>query len=133
MILQQDEPEDYVIATGITTSVRDFIKMAFAEVGIEIAFKGKDEKEVGVVVACSDPSYFVETGKEVVAVDPAYYRPTEVDLLVGDPTKSQTKLGWKPAYDLQMLVSEMVAADVELFQRQKLLKDSGYSIKNQFE
>jgi GDPmannose 4,6-dehydratase len=133
LILQQDEPEDYVIATGITTSVRDFIKMAFAEVGIEIAFKGKDEKEVGVVVACSDPSYFVETGKEVVAVDPAYYRPTEVDLLVGDPTKSQTKLGWKPAYDLQMLVSEMVAADVELFQRQKLLKDSGYSIKNQFE
>ena len=133
LILQQDEPEDYVIATGITTSVRDFIKMAFAEVGIEIQFKGKDEKEVGVVVACSDPSYFVETGKEVVAVDPAYYRPTEVDLLVGDPTKSQTKLGWKPAYDLQMLVSEMVAADVELFQRQKLLKDSGYSIKNQFE
>ena len=133
LILQQDEPEDYVIATGITTSVRDFIKMAFAEVGIEIAFKGKDEKEVGVVVACNDPNYIVETGKEVVAVDPAYYRPTEVDLLVGDPTKSQTKLGWKPAYDLQMLVSEMVAADVELFQRQKLLKDSGYSIKNQFE
>ena len=81
LILQQDQPEDYVIATGITTSVRDFIKQAFAEVGIEIEFKGKAEKEVGIVVACNDPSYIVETGKEVVAVDPAYYRPTEVDLL----------------------------------------------------
>jgi len=133
LILQQDQPEDYVIATGITTSVRDFIKMAFGEVGIEIEFKGKEEKEVGIVVACNDPSYMVETGKEVVAVDPAYYRPTEVDLLVGDPTKAQTQLGWKPAYDLSMLVSEMVASDVEIFQREKLLKDSGYSIKNQFE
>ncbi len=133
LILQQDQPEDYVIATGITTSVRDFIKQAFAEVGIELEFKGKEEKEVGIVVACNDPSYFVETGKEVVSVDPAYYRPTEVDLLVGDPTKAQTQLGWKPAYDLSMLISEMVAADVELVQRQKLLKDSGYSIKNQFE
>jgi GDPmannose 4,6-dehydratase len=133
LILQQDQPEDYVIATGITTSVRDFIKQAFAEVGIELEFKGKEEKEVGIVVACNDPSYLVEIGKEVVSVDPAYYRPTEVDLLVGDPTKAQTQLGWKPAYDLSMLISEMVAADVELVQRQKLLKDSGYSIKNQFE
>jgi len=133
LILQQDEPEDYVIATGITTSVRDFTKQAFAEVGIEIEFKGKAEKEVGIVAACNDPSYIVEVGKEVVAVDPAYYRPTEVDLLVGDPHKAQSKLGWKPVYNLSMLISEMVASDVELFQRQKLLKDSGYSIKNQFE
>jgi len=85
------------------------------------------------VAACNDPSYIVEVGKEVVAVDPAYYRPTEVDLLVGDPHKAQSKLGWKPVYNLSMLISEMVASDVELFQRQKLLKDSGYSIKNQFE
>ncbi len=133
LILQQDKPEDYVIATGITTSVRDFIKQAFAEVGIEIEFKGKAEKEVGIVTGCNDPSYMLEVGKEVVAVDPAYYRPTEVDLLVGDPHKAQSQLGWKPVYNLSMLISEMVASDVELVQKQKLLKDSGYSIKNQFE
>jgi GDPmannose 4,6-dehydratase len=133
LILQQDEPTDYVIATGVTTHVRDFVKMAFAEVGITVEFKGEGVDEKGYVVSCSNPDFQVEAGTEVVAVDPKYFRPTEVELLIGDPTKSKTKLGWEPKYDLKGLVSEMVAADVELFQREKLLKESGYKIKNQFE
>jgi GDPmannose 4,6-dehydratase len=133
LILQQEVPEDYVIATGITTHVRDFVKLAFAEVGIELAFKGEGIDEIGYVVSSSNPDFQLETGKEVVAVDKKYFRPTEVDLLIGDPTKSRTKLGWRPKYDLQGLVREMVAADVELFQKEKLLKESGYIIKNQFE
>lgn len=133
LILQQDEPTDYVIATGVTTHVRDFVKMAFAEVGITVEFKGEGVDEKGYVVSCSNPDFQVAEGTEVVAVDPKYFRPTEVDLLIGDPTKSKTKLGWEPKYDLKGLVSEMVAADVELFQREKLLKESGYKIKNQFE
>jgi GDPmannose 4,6-dehydratase len=133
LILQQEKPEDFVIATGITTHVRDFVRMAFAEVGIVVEFKGEGVDERGYIVSCSNPGYQVEIGKEVVAVDPKYFRPTEVDLLIGDPTKCNEKLGWKPKYDLKALVSEMVVADVELFQREKLLKASGYSIKNQYE
>jgi GDPmannose 4,6-dehydratase len=133
LILQQDTPEDYVIATGVTTRVREFVRMAFAQLGIELEFKGEGADEKAYVVSCSNPDYQIEAGKEVVAVDKAYFRPTEVDLLIGDPTKSKTKLGWKPKYDLQGLVKEMVEADVELFIKEKLLKDSGYVIKNQFE
>jgi GDPmannose 4,6-dehydratase len=133
LILQQEKPEDYVIATGVTTRVREFVRMAFNEVGIEVEFKGEGADEKGYVVSCSNPDYQLETGKLVVAVDPKYFRPTEVDLLIGDPTKSNTKLGWKPKYDLAMLVSEMVATDVEHFRKEKLLKDYGYAIKNQFE
>ena len=133
LILQQDVPQDYVIATGVTTRVREFVRMAFKEVGIEVAFKGEGVEEKGYVVSCSNPDYQIETGKEVVAVDPKYFRPTEVDLLIGDPTKSKTVLGWTPKYDLQMLVSEMVLADVDHFRKEKLLKEYGYSIKNQFE
>lgn len=133
LILQQEVAEDYVIATGVTTRVREFVRMAFAEVGITINFRGEGVNETGYVVSCSNPDFQIEEGKEVVAVDAAYFRPTEVDLLIGDPTKSKTKLGWEPKYDLQGLVSEMVAADVENFQREKLLKSSGYTIKNQFE
>jgi GDPmannose 4,6-dehydratase len=133
LILQQPIPEDYVIATGITTSVRDFVQKAFAEVGIIIEFRGKEEKETGVVTSCKNPDFKVAVGKEVVSVDPRYYRPTEVDLLIGDPTKAQTQLNWKPKYDLSGLVKEMVAADVEIFKREKLLKESGYTIRNQFE
>jgi GDPmannose 4,6-dehydratase len=132
-ILQQDVPEDYVLATGVTTPVRDFVRMAFNEVGIELEFSGRDDNEKAVVVACNHPDYQVAIGKEVVAVDPKYYRPTEVDLLIGDPTKANTKLGWKPKYDLAMLVSEMVQCDVELFRREKHLKESGFEIKNQYE
>jgi GDPmannose 4,6-dehydratase len=133
LILQQDTPEDYVIATGVTTRVREFVRMSFAEVGITVEFKGEGADEKGYVVSCSNPDFQIEAGKEVVAVDKAYFRPTEVDLLIGDPTKSKTKLGWQPKYNLQGLVKEMVAADVELFRREKLLKDSGYIIRNQFE
>jgi GDPmannose 4,6-dehydratase len=132
-ILQQPKPEDFVIATGVTTPVREFVRMAFAEVGVEVKFKGKEEKEVGVVVSSSNPEFQVPVGKEVVAVDARYYRPTEVDLLIGDPTKAQQQLGWKPVYDLPMLVKEMVNADVELFRKEKVLKESGFSIKNQYE
>ncbi|MES2850136.1 MAG: GDP-mannose 4,6-dehydratase [Bacteroidota bacterium] len=113
-ILQQDKPEDYVIATGVTTTVRDFIKMAFAETGIEVEFTGEGVNEKGKVKSCSNPAYQLPVGQEVVAVDPEYFRPTEVELLIGDATKAKTKLGWTPKYDLAALVKEMVAADVAL-------------------
>jgi GDPmannose 4,6-dehydratase len=116
-ILQQDTPEDYVIATGITTPVRDFVRMAFAEVGIEVAFTGEGVNEVGVVTACNNEEFLLPVGKEIVAVDSRYFRPTEVELLIGDPTKSKTKLGWEPRYDLPALVKEMVAGDVDLFRK----------------
>jgi len=111
-ILQHDIAEDYVIATGITTTVRDFVCMAFAEAGITLDFKGEGVNERAVVVSCSNPEFRLEPGKEVVAVDPAYFRPTEVELLIGDPEKAMTKLGWKPTYDLAALVKEMVATDI---------------------
>ncbi len=132
LILQQEKPEDYVIATGITTYIRDFVKMAFAEVGVELKFEGTAENEVGIVVA-STGKYPVKIGQEVVKVDPRYYRPTEVDLLIGDPTKSQTKLGWKPKYSLDMLVKEMVESDLNLFEKDQFLKASGFKVKNEFE
>jgi GDPmannose 4,6-dehydratase len=132
-ILQHHTPEDFVLATGVTTTVRDFVRMAFHEIGVELEFHGKDDKERAVVVSASNPDFPLPVGKEVVAVDSEYFRPTEVDLLIGDPTKAQTLLGWKPRYDLPMLVNEMVEADVELFRKEKLLKESGFSIKNQHE
>jgi len=130
LILQQDEPDDYVIATGVTTQVRDFVRMAFEYVGIEVEFRGEGVDEKGYVVACNNPKYQVEIGTEVVAVDPIYFRPTEVDLLIGDPTKSKTKLGWKPKYDLPALVNDMMEADVLLFERDKYLKEGGHKIFN---
>lgn len=133
LILQQEKPEDYVIATGITTTVREFIAMAFAEVGIEITFKGEGIDEKGYVKSIKQAASSLTIGQEIVAIDPRYFRPTEVELLIGDPTKANTQLGWKPKYDLSALVKEMVAADVELFQREKLLKDAGYKVLNQFE
>jgi GDPmannose 4,6-dehydratase len=113
MILQQDKPEDFVIATGITTTVRDFIKMAFAEVGVELEFKGDDINEKAYVLSCKNPQYQLPSGKLVVAVDPEYFRPTEVELLIGDCTKAKTKLGWQPKYDLAGLVKEMIESDVK--------------------
>ena len=133
LILQQEQPKDYVIATGVTTTVRDFVRLSFAELGIVITFRGAGATEKGYVVSCSNPDYSIEIGKEVVSIDVTYFRPTEVDLLIGDPTKSNTKLGWKPKYDLPMLVKEMMAADVAHFQKEKLLKAAGYFVKNQFE
>jgi len=133
LILQQDKPEDFVIATGVTTSVRDFVRAAFREIGVELEFSGKGEKEVGVVVSSTNPDYLLEVGREVVAVDPRYYRPTEVELLIGDPTKTNTVLGWKPKYDLQGLVTEMVQCDIELFRKNQILKEAGFSVPNQYE
>jgi GDPmannose 4,6-dehydratase len=133
LILQQEKPEDFVIATGVTTTVRDFVKMAFAEIGVVLEFKGNDEKEYGEVVSSTHPDFPVEKGKKLVCVDPKYFRPTEVDLLIGDATKAKEKLGWKPKYDLPALVKEMVQCDIDLFRREKILKESGFEIKNQFE
>lgn len=113
-ILQQDTAEDYVIATGITTTVRDFIKLSFAEVGVELEFSGEGVNESGSIKTCSNPAYQLPVGKVVVAVDPEYFRPTEVDLLIGDATKANTKLGWIPKYDLAALVKEMMEKDIEL-------------------
>ncbi len=133
LILQQETPEDYVIATGITTYVRDFVRMSFDEVGITLEFKGEGVEEVGYVKSCSNPDYQLEIGKAVVAVDPKYFRPTEVELLIGDPTKSKTKLGWEPKYDLKALVKDMMMNDLELFKRDKYLQKGGHKIMNYYE
>lgn len=114
LMLQQDKPDDYVIATGVTTYIRDFVKMAFAEVGIELDFEGSAENEVAKVKSCSHPDYQLEIGKVVVRVDPQYYRPTEVDLLIGDPSKAKNELGWQPKYNLNALVKDMISSDLEL-------------------
>lgn len=133
MILQADEPEDWVIATGVTTSVRDFVKLAFNEVGVELEFKGEGVNEKGYVASCSNSEFQLESGLEVVAVDPEYFRPTEVDLLIGDATKAKTKLGWIPEYNLQDLVKEMMENDVKLMQKDCLLQKGGYQTFNYFE
>ena len=117
LILQQEVPEDYVIATGVTTRVRDFVRMAFDFLGIEIGFEGEGVNEVGKVVACHSPFYQIEIDKIVVLVDERYFRPTEVELLIGDPTKSMTKLGWKPKYDLKALVDDMMQGDLAIFKK----------------
>jgi GDPmannose 4,6-dehydratase len=133
LMLQQDTPEDYVLATGITTSVRDFVIMSFAEVGIELEWKGKDEDEVAIVSKCNNPEYKVKIGQEVLSIDKRYYRPAEVDLLIGDPTKAMTKLGWKPKYDLEGIVKEMMAYDLTAFKRDKYLREGGHEILNYHE
>jgi GDPmannose 4,6-dehydratase len=133
LMLQQDTPEDYVLATGITTSVRDFVSMSFAEVGIELEWKGKDEDEVAIVSKCNNPEYKVKVGQEVLSIDKRYYRPAEVELLIGDPTKAMTKLGWKPKYDLAGIVKEMMAYDLEAFKRDKYLREGGHQILNYHE
>jgi GDPmannose 4,6-dehydratase len=133
MILQAEEAEDWVIATGKTTSVRDFVRMAFAEVGIELEFSGTGVDEKAFVVSCSNPEFQLEEGKEVLAVDPKYFRPTEVDLLIGDASKANTKLGWTPEYNLKDLVKEMMTSDVQLMQKEQHLKVGGYQVLNYFE
>jgi GDPmannose 4,6-dehydratase len=141
LILQQDKAEDYVIATGVTTTVRDFVKMSFAELGIEVEFSGKNEYEKGVIIDIDyelakslglniDSLHF---GMDVVRVDAKYYRPTEVDLLLGDPTKSKTQLGWEPNYDLPLLVKDMVQSDLQLMKKDEYLKEGGFKTLNYFE
>jgi len=132
LMMQQEKAEDFVLATGITTYIRDFVKMAFAEIGVELNFSGKDENEIGKVKSVTG-NYSITIGQEVIKVDPRYYRPTEVELLIGDPTKANTKLGWKPKYTLAEMVKEMVAADIELFKKEQLLKDSGFTINREHE
>jgi len=133
LILQQETPEDFVIATGVTTEVREFIRMAFAETGISVEFIGTGIEEKGYVKSCDNPAFNIEVGKEVVAIDKKYFRPAEVELLIGDPSKAREKLGWKPKYDLPSLVKEMVQSDLELFRKDTLLKGAGFIIRNQFE
>jgi len=140
LILQQEKPEDFVIATGVTTTVRDFIRMSFAELGIEIEFSGKGEAEKGVVIDVNKDRFeelgldtnSIKFGQTVVLVDPQYYRPTEVELLIGDPTKSNTKLGWKPKYDLPALVKDMVISDLHLMKKDQYLKEGGFKTMNYF-
>ncbi len=133
MILQADKPEDWVIATGKTTTVRDFVKMSFAFAGIELEFKGEGVDEKAVIASCSNAKYQVKIGKEVVVVDSKYFRPTEVDLLIGDPTKANTKLGWIPKYNLEQLINEMMESDLKLMTKDQYLKDGGYTTMNYFE
>ena len=145
LMLQQDQPDDYVIATGITTTIRDFIIMSFAETGITIEFKGEKVDEQGYVADINEgvfeqkvgPAYLdvfrKRIGTPVVGVDPAYFRPTEVDILVGDNTKARQKLGWQPKYNLQQLCEDMVVSDLNLMKKEDYLKEGGYRILNYFE
>ena len=133
MMLQQDQPEDFVIATGISTSVRDFVRLAFQHAGVEIEFQGKEKKEKAVVLNVSSPEYKIQKGDVVVEIDERYFRPTEVDNLLGDASKAKQKLGWSPKHTLDQLVREMVESDINHFRREVLLKDSGFRTMNQFE
>ena len=133
MILQHDKPEDWVIATGRTTSIRDFIKMAFSHIGVGLEFKGEGVDEIGVVASCSNDNYQLEIGKQVLAVDKKYFRPTEVDLLIGNPTKAKEKLGWTPEISLEELVEDMMLSDIKLFEKDKYLKKGGHETLNYFE
>lgn len=145
LILQQDTPDDYVISTGITTTIRDFIKMSFVEVGVNVDFRGEDEKEEGFIVSVDESQFVAKVGAEyletfkkrignsVVGVDPAYFRPTEVDILIGDNTKAKQKLGWEPSYDLKALCEDMMSHDITLMKKEEFLRKGGYKILNYFE
>jgi GDPmannose 4,6-dehydratase len=147
LILQQDEPEDYVLATGITTEIREFVRMSFKELGLEIAFKGKGVDEKGFLVGVDEEVFtksvgeqYLESvkakiadGKTILEIDPRYFRPTEVDLLIGDPTKAHEKLGWKPKYDLKGLVEDMMQSDIQLMKKENYLKEGGFRVMNYFE
>ncbi|MDP2887816.1 MAG: GDP-mannose 4,6-dehydratase [Bacteroidota bacterium] len=146
LILQQDQPDDYVIATGVTTTIRDFIKLSCAEIGLEMSFTGEGADEKGTITAIDEKLFIEKVGERylggiksrmtpstIVAVDPKYFRPTEVDLLIGDPTKSKTKLGWEPQYDLQGLVTDMMQSDIKLMKKDAWLREGGYRTLNYFE
>jgi len=133
MILQADEAEDWVIATGTTTKIRDFVKMAFDHVGVELEFSCSGVDEVAKIVKCNNPEYQIAAGTEVLAIDPKYFRPTEVDLLIGDPTKAKEKLGWEPQIQLAELIDDMMTSDLKLMQKDRYLKDGGYQTLNYFE
>ncbi len=130
LILQQEKPDDFVIATGKTNSVREFFRLSCLEAGLEIEFRGKGMDEKAYVVNCTNPEFNVQKKKPILSIDKRYFRPSEVDLLIGDPTKAQQKLGWKPKYDLEKLVKEMMASDIELFRKDKYLKEGGHNVYN---
>jgi GDPmannose 4,6-dehydratase len=147
LILQQEKPSDYVIATGITTTIRDFIDLAAQEIGLQLEFRGENADEIGVLVNVDQEKFIEKVGDKyldqivsraavkdvIVGVDKRYFRPTEVDLLIGDPTKSRTVLGWEPRYDLAALIADMMQSDIKLMQRETYLKEGGYDIMNYFE
>lgn len=133
LMLQQDEPEDFVIATGETTTVRDFVRMAFGEIGVELKFSGEGKEETAVVTKVDDPELAVKKGQDVLAVDPRYFRPTEVDILIGDPTKAKTRLNWEPRYSVRDLVKDMMESDLALMKKEKFLREGGYQTLNYFE
>jgi len=133
MLLQHEEAQDWVIATGKSTTVRDFVRMAFNEVGVELEFKGKGVEEKGYIKSTSNSDYQFQVGNEVVAVDPRYFRPTEVDLLIGDASKAKEKLGWEPQYNLNDLVKEMMGSDIKLMLKDQYLKDGGHTVLNYYE
>ncbi len=141
LMLQQKEAEDFVIATGETTEVREFVRMSFEDLGIEVSFKGKDREEVGYISGFDSArmdflgldSKLLSIGKEVVNIDPRYFRPTEVELLIGDATKAKEKLGWTPRYNLKELVNDMMKSDLKFMKREKYLQEGGYKIFNYFE
>ena len=154
LILQQDQPDDYVIATGVTTSIRDFVQLAFAEIGISLNFSGEGAEEKGYLIGIDEKRFSEKVGEQyiagirgrivpgpvegqpsncVISVDPKYFRPTEVDLLIGDPTKSKTKLGWEPQYDLNGLIKDMMQSDIKLMKKDTWLKEGGYRTLNYFE
>ncbi len=133
MILQAEKAEDWVIATGTTTTIRDFVKMAFAYIGVELEFKGTGIDEIALVKSCKNQKFQLKEGKEVLGIDPKYFRPTEVDILVGDPSKAKTKLGWELEYDLSSIVDDMMKSDMNLMTKEQYLRDGGYEILNYFE
>jgi len=133
MILQADKAEDWVIATGRTTTIRDFVKMAFAHIGVELEFTGEGINEVAKVKSCSNPDFKLEIDKEVLSIDEKYFRPTEVDLLIGDPTKAKEKLGWEPQITLEELIKDMMSSDLNLMKKEMYLKNGGFSTLNYFE
>ena len=133
MILQADQPEDWVIATGVTTTVRDFVSIAFKQVGISIKFKGKGIEEKAFVISCDHQEFQIEIGKEVLSIDPTYFRPTEVDLLIGDPSKAKNKLGWVPDHDLASLVKDMMESDIALMKKDVVLLKAGHEVLKQAE
>ena len=133
LILQAEVPEDWVIATGRTTTIRDFVKMAFGYIGVELKFSGEGKNEIAKVVSCSNADYNLEIGKEVLSIDEKYFRPTEVDFLIGDPTKAKQKLGWEPQITLEELIEDMMKSDLQLFKKDKYLRDGGYKTFNYYE
>ena len=132
LILQAEESEDWVIATGRTTTIRDFVKMAFSYIGVKLDFIGEGIYEIAKVASCSNPDYQIEIGKEVLSIDEKYFRPTEVDLLVGDSSKAKQKLGWEPKITLEDLVEDMMKSDLYLFKKDKYLKEGGYNTLNYY-